>query len=151
MKTKPLPDDGCSVSLALSEVGDWWSLMIVRNAMYGTRRFSDFQQQLGIARNILSERLDRLVSNEILRRVNVAEQGQRFEYRLTDKGRDLFVVLTALRQWGDRWINHDQALDLRDRASDRPIRQIQVQDADGEPLRLHQVMIGAAGNQDTSG
>ena len=144
MKTKSLPDDGCSVSLALSEVGDWWSLMIIRNAMYGTRRFSDFQQQLGIARNILSERLERLVTNGILRRVNVAEQGRRFEYRLTDKGRDLFVVLTALRQWGDRWINHEQKLDLRDRASGRPIRQVKVLDGDGEPLRLHQVMVGPA-------
>ena len=141
MKMKSLPDDGCSVSLALSEVGDWWSLMIIRNAMYGTRRFSDFQQQLGIARNILSDRLDSLVTNGILRRVDAGEHGRRFEYRLTDKGRDLFVVLTALRQWGDRWLNQ-QPLDLRDRASGQPIRPVEVQNADGRPLKLHQVSVG---------
>lgn len=140
MKPKILPDDGCSVTLALTEVGDWWSLMIIRNAMYGTRRFVDFQKQLGIARNILSDRLNGLVTSGILRRVNAGEHGRRFEYRLTDKGRDLFVVLTALRQWGDRWLNQ-QPLDLRDRATGRPVRPVQVQDADGQPLRLHQVSV----------
>ena len=98
-----LQDDPCSVARALSDVGDWWSLLIVRQAMYGTRRYSDFRDQLGIARNILVDRLAKLVDNGIFKKVDVGAHGQRYEYRLTDKGKDLFTVLVALRQWGDRW------------------------------------------------
>lgn len=134
--------DPCSLARGLAEVGDWWSLMIIREAMYGTRRFSDFQQRLGIARNILSDRLARLVDNHILRRVDVGDQGRRYEYRLTDKGRDLFVVLTALRQWADRWVFDDAPpLQLVDRERGRIVPSVQVLDADGVLLKLHQVTI----------
>ena len=103
MARKRFDDSNCSVARALNEVGDWWSLLIVLHAMYGTRRFVDFQQQLGIAKNILCDRLAKLVDNEVLRKVDVGEHGSRFEYRLTEKGRDLFPVVVALRQWGDKW------------------------------------------------
>ena len=103
MARKRFDDSSCSVARALNEVGDWWSLLIVLHAMYGTRRFVDFQQELGIAKNILCDRLARLVDNEVLRKVDVGEHGSRFEYRLTEKGRDLFPVVIALRQWGDKW------------------------------------------------
>lgn len=103
MARKRFDDSNCSVARALNEVGDWWSLLIVLHAMYGTRRFVDFQQQLGIAKNILCDRLTKLVDNEVLRKVDVGEHGSRFEYRLTEKGRDLFPVVVALRQWGDKW------------------------------------------------
>ena len=83
------------------------ALLIVLQAMYGTRRFVDFQQELGIARNILVDRLCRLVDNQVLRKVDVGEHGPRHEYRLTDKGRDLFPVVIALRQWGDKWTAPD--------------------------------------------
>ena len=143
MARKRFDDSNCSVARALNEVGDWWSLLIVLQAMYGTRRFVDFQKELGIARNILCDRLERLVSNEVLRKVDVGEHGSRFEYRLTDKGRDLFPVVIALRQWGDKWnpSPDGQALDLRDRASGRPIGTMQVQDADGQPLTIRDVFV----------
>jgi len=119
MARKRFDDSSCSVARALNEVGDWWSLLIVLHAMYGTRRFVDFQQQLGIAKNILCDRLACLVDNDVLRKVDVGEHGSRFEYRLTEKGRDLFPVVVALRQWGDKWnpAPDGQVLDLRDRAT----------------------------------
>lgn len=143
MARKRFDDSSCSVARALNEVGDWWSLLIVLQAMYGTRRFVDFQQELGIARNILVDRLNRLVDNEVLRKVDVGEHGPRFEYRLTDKGRDLFTVVIALRQWGDRWnpAPEQTTLDLRDRRTGRPIQQMAVQDADGQPLSIRDVFV----------
>jgi DNA-binding HxlR family transcriptional regulator len=143
MARKRFDDSNCSVARALNEVGDWWSLLIVLHAMYGTRRFVDFQQQLGIAKNILCDRLAKLVDNEVLRKVDVGEHGSRFEYRLTEKGRDLFPVVVALRQWGDKWnpAPDGQPLDLRDRESGQPIQAVTVQNAKGEPLSIRDVLV----------
>mgnify|MGYP002877749319 CR=1 FL=1 len=143
MARKRFDDSRCSVARALNEVGDWWSLLIVLHAMYGTRRFVDFQQELGIAKNILCDRLARLVDNEVLRKVDVGEHGSRFEYRLTEKGRDLFPVVIALRQWGDRYnpCPGQPQLDLRDRRTGRPILPMEVQDAEGNPLSVRDVFV----------
>lgn len=143
MARKRFDDSHCSVARALNEVGDWWSLLIVLQAMYGTRRFVDFQTELGIAKNILCDRLARLVDNEVLRKEEVGEHGSRHEYRLTDKGRDLFPVVIALRQWGDKWnpAPDQPPLDLRDRATGRLIRTMAVEDADGQPLTLRDVAL----------
>ena len=143
MARKRFDDSQCSVARALNEVGDWWSLLIVLQAMYGTRRFVDFQQELGIAKNILCDRLARLVENGVLRKVDVGEHGSRFEYRLTEKGRDLFPVVIALRQWGDKWnpAPEQGPLDLRDRATGRPIQEVEVRDADGQPLSIRDVFV----------
>ncbi|MDV2078122.1 MULTISPECIES: winged helix-turn-helix transcriptional regulator [Marinobacter] len=150
MARKRFDDSNCSVARALNEVGDWWSLLIVLQAMYGTRRYVDFQKELGIAKNILCDRLGRLVENQVLTKVDVGEHGCRFEYRLTDKGRELFPVVIALRQWGDRWNPApDQApLDLRDRASGRPISPVCVRDADGQPLTIREVCLPGATSAD---
>ncbi|WP_421911671.1 winged helix-turn-helix transcriptional regulator [Marinobacter sp.] len=143
MARKRFDDSNCSVARALNEVGDWWSLLVVLHAMYGTRRFVDFQQELGIARNILCDRLSRLVDNQVLKKVEVGEHGSRCEYRLTEKGRDLFPTVVALRQWGDKWNpSPEQApLDLRDRETGKPIRQIEVQSIDGQPLSVRDVFV----------
>lgn len=143
MARKRFDDSSCSVARALNEVGDWWSLLIVLHAMYGTRRFVDFQQQLGIAKNILCDRLAKLVDNEVLRKVDVGEHGSRFEYRLTEKGRDLFPVVVALRQWGDKWnpAPDGQPLDLRDRATGQPVKTVTVQNADGQTLTIRDVLV----------
>lgn len=154
MARKRFDDSNCSVARALNEVGDWWSLLIVLHAMYGVRRYVDFQKELGIAKNILCDRLSRLVENQVLTKVDVGEHGSRFEYRLTDKGRDLFPVVVALRQWGDKWnpAPEQSLLDLRDRASGRPIGQMSVRDADGQPLSVRDVFIpGDEGKQDKTG
>lgn len=143
MARKRFDDSSCSVARALNEVGDWWSLLVVLHAMYGTRRFVDFQQELGIARNILCDRLARLVDNEVLKKVDVGEHGSRFEYRLTEKGRELFPIVIALRQWGDKWnpAPGQAPLDLRDRETGRTIRQVAVQNADGKSLTVRDVFV----------
>ncbi|MBE0486407.1 helix-turn-helix domain-containing protein [Marinobacter sp.] len=151
MARKRFDDSNCSVARALNEVGDWWSLLIVLHAMYGTRRFVDFQQQLGIAKNILCDRLARLVDNEVLRKEEVGEHGSRFEYRLTEKGRDLFPVVVALRQWGDKWnpAPDGQPLDLRDRDTGEPVQTVTVRNAQGQPLSIRDVFVAEDLNSST--
>jgi len=93
----------CSVAQCLEVVGEWWSMLIIRDAFLGVRRFDDFQARLGISRNILNQRLSALVESGVMVKVPYQDHPPRSEYRLTDKGRDLFGVLTSMRQWGDRW------------------------------------------------
>ena len=107
MERKSFSDMHCSVAQCLEVVGEWWSLLIVRDAFLGVSRFDDFQQRLGIGRNVLNQRLRRLIEHGILMKVPYAERPPRYEYRLTAKGRDLWPVLTAMRQWGDRYAAPD--------------------------------------------
>jgi DNA-binding HxlR family transcriptional regulator len=93
----------CSIAQCLEVVGDWWSLLIVRDAFRGITRFADLEADLGISRNVLNQRLAYLVDQGILERVAYSDHPPRYDYQLTEKGRDLFAVLTAMRQWGDRW------------------------------------------------
>jgi DNA-binding HxlR family transcriptional regulator len=95
----------CSIARTLGVVGEKWTLLILREAFYGVRRFDDFHAGLGCARNLLASRLKTLVVHGLLERVGYTdERGRgRHEYKLTDKGRDLFPVVVALMQWGDRW------------------------------------------------
>ncbi|MFF5638463.1 winged helix-turn-helix transcriptional regulator [Streptomyces sp. NPDC012825] len=93
-------DPDCPVARTLDLVGDRWSLLVVRDAMDGVRSFTEFQRRTGVARNILSDRLRKLGAHGLLAR-QTAATGRRLEYVLTDKGRDLFPVLLALRQWGE--------------------------------------------------
>jgi DNA-binding HxlR family transcriptional regulator len=106
----------CSIARALEVVGERWTLLIVRDAFLGVRRFEEFQESLGIARNVLTDRLNWLVDEEILERVPYSER--RFEYRLTKKGRDLNIALAGLRQWGDKYISEKPPTILR-RKSDK--------------------------------
>lgn len=92
----------CSVARTLEVIGERWTLLIVRNAFYGIRRFDDHQRWLGIARNVLQSRLERLVEEGILSKEPYQERPLRHEYRLTQKGRDLWPVLVTMLQWGDR-------------------------------------------------
>ena len=103
MERKSFADMDCSVAQCLEVVGEWWSMLIVRDAFLGVTRFEDFRRRLGISRNILQQRLTSLVDAGVLVRVPYSEHPPRYDYRLTDKGRDLWPVLTAMRQWGDRY------------------------------------------------
>ena len=111
----------CSVARALELVGERWTLLIVRDAFLGLRRFDEFQRSLGIARNVLAKRLARLVEEGIFERVAYSERPRRHEYRLTPKGRDLNVALTALRQWGDEYLAKRPPRVLRRRADKKPV------------------------------
>jgi DNA-binding HxlR family transcriptional regulator len=137
MRRKTFARMNCSIARALELIGEWWTMLILREAFLGTRRFRDFQFNLGIARNILSARLKKLVARGILERVSGADGGRRLEYRLTDKGRDFFPVLMALMQWGDRWVaGSDRApIKVVDLMSGGEIAEIQVTTHDGKPLR----------------
>jgi DNA-binding HxlR family transcriptional regulator len=98
----------CSIARALEVVGERWSLLIIRDALFaGSTRYSDFQHSLGIATNILKSRLDGFVESGIMRRHRYSKQPELFEYLLTDKGRDLAPALIALTEWGDRWAAPD--------------------------------------------
>ncbi len=111
----------CSIARALEIVGERWTLLIVRDVFLGLRRFDQLQENLGIARNVLTDRLNRLVDEGILERVRYSERPERFEYRLTPKGRDLQIALAGLRQWGDKYL------------TDRPPR-ITRRKSDGKPV-----------------
>lgn len=93
----------CSVARTLDVVGEWWSLLVVRNIFWGQHRFEDLQADLGIARNILADRLSSLVEAGVLEKRRYQERPERFEYHLTEQGEDLFGVLMELMRWGDRW------------------------------------------------
>ncbi len=126
----------CSIARTLDVVGDWWTLLIIREAFLGVRRFADFRDHLGIARNILTDRLAKLVEDGILEKRPKATAERGFEYRLTEKGRDLWGVLTALRLWGDRWVygKGKEPLLVRERGGGRMLAQLVPADAAGKPL-----------------
>ena len=113
----------CSVARTLELVGERWTLLILRDAFLGVRRFDDFQRSLDVARNVLTDRLGRLVDEGILERHRYQKRPERFEYRLTDKGLDLWPVTMSLLQWGDRHYLHP----------DGPPRIIRHRDCGGRP------------------
>jgi DNA-binding HxlR family transcriptional regulator len=102
VERKSFADMHCSVAQCLEVVGEWWSMLLIRDAFMGVTRFDQFRERLGISRNILNQRLLRLVEEGLMNRVQYSEHPPRYEYRLTAKGRDLWPVLTAMRQWGDK-------------------------------------------------
>ncbi len=103
MERKSFAAMHCSVAQCLEAVGEWWTLLIVRDAFLGVTRFDEFQQRLGISRSVLTQRLEHLVAAGVLERRPYSEHPPRDDYRLTERGRDLWPVLNAMRQWGDRY------------------------------------------------
>jgi len=94
----------CSIARSLEVIGEWWTLLILRDVFLGHTRFDDLQKRLGIARNVLATRLDTLIEHGVLERHCYDEARSRYDYVLTDKGRALWPVLVTIRQWGDEWI-----------------------------------------------
>jgi DNA-binding HxlR family transcriptional regulator len=107
VERKSFSDMHCSVAQCLEVVGEWWSMLILRDAFLGVTRFDQFQERLGISRNILNQRLARLIEAGVLVKVPYSDHPPRHDYRLTDKGRDLWPVLTTMRQWGDKYVAPD--------------------------------------------
>jgi len=102
-KRTAVAGQNCSVAKTVAVVGDTWTLLVIREAFFRVRRFDQMQRNLGIARNVLADRLERLVEHGILERVLYSERPPRHEYKLTPKGRDLYPALIALMQWGDKY------------------------------------------------
>jgi DNA-binding HxlR family transcriptional regulator len=103
MERKSFAAMDCSVAQCLEVVGEWWTMLIIRDTFMGVTRFEEFQRRLGISRNILKERLNSLVNAGVLERVPYSEHPPRDDYKLTQKGKDLWPILTSMRQWGDRY------------------------------------------------
>jgi DNA-binding HxlR family transcriptional regulator len=103
MQVTSLADWNCSIAKTLDVVGEWWTLLILRDAFRGTRRFDDFQASLGLARSVLTTRLRKLTEHGVLERRAYSARPPRYEYFLTEKGRALFPVIVALIGWGDAW------------------------------------------------
>jgi DNA-binding HxlR family transcriptional regulator len=135
----------CSIARALGEVGERWSLLIIREAIMGSTRFDEFHERLGVARNILNDRLSTLASHGVFTRTPSAENARIFHYRLTPKGLELLPVLAALMHWGDRWIHTDigPPIVLVDKTTRKPIRKVEISNHKGEPLTRDAIEITA--------
>ena len=124
--------ESCSVAQVLEIIGERWTWLIIRDAFLGLTKFREFEQSLGIARNVLTDRLNRLVEEGIFERVLYQERPARYEYRLTQKGADLFTALNAIRQWGDQYLSPKPMRLLRRKADKRPVIAALV--AEGSPV-----------------
>jgi DNA-binding HxlR family transcriptional regulator len=135
MRHKSFKANLCPVARSLDNIGEWWSLLIVRDALSGVRRFSDFQKSLGLAKNILSARLKKLVACGIMEQVPASDGSAYQEYALTQKGRDLFPAIVALRQWGESHLfsRGEKRLQVLDKRTGKPPR-LEVQNAKGETV-----------------
>ncbi|HLZ66388.1 MAG TPA: helix-turn-helix domain-containing protein [Aliidongia sp.] len=142
MRRTNLSGAACPIARSLDEIGDWWTLLIVREAFRGARRFSEFEKGLGLAKNILSRRLRQLVENGILEVRAPANGGARHEYHLTEKGSRLRVVMVALRQWGeDNLFAEDEEMTvLLEKATGQPIGRLRVTSHDGRVLEPDDVV-----------
>lgn len=136
VKRTSFEGDSCPVARSLEALGDWWSLLIVREALLGVRRFGEFQGRLGMAKNILAARLRSLVDHGILATAPASDGSAYQEYLLTSKGRGTFPILVALRQWSEEFDDHPEeiATILVDRARGRPVKKLEMRAEDGRLL-----------------
>jgi DNA-binding HxlR family transcriptional regulator len=137
VKRTSLKGDDCPIARSLDAIGDWWSLLIIRDALLGARRFGEFQKRLGLAKNILAVRLRTLVDRGILKTAPASDGSAYQEYVLTAKGRGVFPILVALRQWSEQFDQRrpDQiATMLVDRENGRPVRRLELRSQDGRRL-----------------
>ncbi len=141
MRWSQIGTETCSIARALSVIGDRWTLLILREAFLRTRRFADFEERLGMARNLLSERLQKLVDHDVLERRRYQERPERFEYRLTEKGLDLYGVMMGLVAWGDRWMDdgHGRPVEHVHESCGQVMHAVPVCSECGEPLEARQV------------
>jgi DNA-binding HxlR family transcriptional regulator len=135
-KRKSWGEAACPVARSLEAIGDWWSLLIVRDAFLGKRRFCEFHRSLGAARNILAARLRKLVAQGVLEAAPAPDGGAYQEYVLTEKGRGLYLVLVALRQWGEHHLGRpgEAGSRLVDRQTGEPVRPLELKSQDGRVL-----------------
>ena len=130
----------CPIPAAVELIGEKWAFLILRGALNGLQHFEEFQAGLGIARNILSDRLGKMVAGGILERSPDPGDRRRVIYSLSPKGEGLLPVVLALRQWGEQWGYGKMRVALADRRDRKPVRKICVQAHDGRELSLHELM-----------
>ena len=130
----------CPLPAAVELIGEKWAFLILRGAFNGLQHFEEFQAGLGIARNILSDRLGKMVAGGVLERSPDPSDRRKVIYSLTAKGEGLLPVMLAMRQWGEEWGYGKMRLVLADRRDGQPIRKICVQAHDGRSLGMHDMM-----------
>src|SRR5437879_8217577 len=142
VKRTSLEKAECPIARSLDVLGDWWSLLIIRDAFLGIRRFSEFQKSIGLAKNILTVRLRALVDDGILKTAPASDGSAYQEYVLTPKGRGVFPVLVALRQWSEEFDERPEeiATTMVDRQHGRPVRKLQLRPGDGRLLTAADTM-----------
>jgi DNA-binding HxlR family transcriptional regulator len=128
--------DDCPIARTLDAIGDWWSMLIIREALFGSRRFGEFQKSLGLAKNILTVRLRALVDQGILKLAPASDGSAYQEYLLTPKGHGVFPILVAMRQWNEEFDDHPEeiATILVDKENGRPVRKLELYSQDGRLL-----------------
>ncbi|MBP2199540.1 winged helix-turn-helix transcriptional regulator [Pantoea cypripedii] len=135
MKNEPLCQTPCPIARSLGRIGDSWSMMILRDAFAGFTRFDEFQKSADIAPNILSRRLKELVEDGLLEKVCYSSTPPRYEYRLTELGRDFRPVMLALAEWGSRHFSPEgRQMQLVETATQRPVQPIMVDSTTGQPI-----------------
>jgi DNA-binding HxlR family transcriptional regulator len=136
VKRTSFENDDCPIARSLDAIGDWWSMLIIREALFGSRRFGEFQKSLGLAKNILTVRLRALVDQGILQMAPASDGSAYQEYLLTPKGRGVFPILVALRQWSEEFDDHPEqiATILIDKEKGRPVRKLELYSQDGRLL-----------------
>jgi DNA-binding HxlR family transcriptional regulator len=135
----------CPIARATDLIGDWWTPLVLRDLFFGLRRFDELQEELGIPRAVLVQRLDRLVAEGMVVKVAYEERPPRHEYRLTDKGREFWPVLAAMWRWGSDWLWPDgdgPPVVLKDRETGAVVQPVVVDEATGRPVDLGTVRIG---------
>ena len=139
MRRTSFEGDACPIARALDVIGDWWSLLIIRDAMLGRGRFGEFQKSLGLAKNILASRLRMLVDEGILSTAPASDGSAYQDYVLTEKGRGLFPVIVALRQWSEAFDAHPEEIGtcLVDREKGLPVRNLELHSQDGRLLSVN--------------
>jgi DNA-binding HxlR family transcriptional regulator len=143
VKRTSFANDECPIARSLDAIGDWWSLLIIREALLGARRFGEFQKRLGLAKNILTVRLRGLVEDGILTTAAAADGSAYQDYLLTPKGRGVFPVLVALRQWSEEFDDRPEEITtiMVDREKGRPVRKLELRSQDGRLLDVGQIML----------
>ncbi len=138
MQRNSWADANCPMARSVDLIGEWGSLLILREAFSGVSRFDDFQKKIGISRSLLTTRLKKLVDGGILERRPIASDAKRQEYVLTEKGQDLFTMIIALRQWGDRWLfpKDRYPADMLDNRDQSPLAPVEVRSVKGRKVAL---------------
>ncbi|MGO4308032.1 winged helix-turn-helix transcriptional regulator [Cupriavidus sp. RAF12] len=153
MQRKTFRNMQCPIARSLERVGEWWSIMIMRDAFYGTTRFDEFQRNLDIAPNMLTRRLNGLVEEGLLEKRQYSERPPRYEYVLTECGRDFRPVLLALMAWGNRnFAPEGASVQIADRETGKIVTPVLVDGDSGEPLQMgrrHVVTAGPAADERT--
>lgn len=146
MRRTRFDDAACPIARTVDLIGDWWTPIVLREAFMGRRRFEDFQQALSLSRGVLAQRLSRLVEEGMLEKRQYQERPPRYEYVLTQKGREFYPVLAAMFRWGSDWLWQDEGgpeVELFDRESGRTVQPRVVDEPTGEAIDVRRIGLRA--------